>query len=167
MPALPKSRLARACSRPRTTGRTSGNPRRRRYRYSHAAIESATVELTGDCRLVHVFDGGYEPHEKAGQDLFTELDAEPLVATVRSFVDLAVDTARAKLPADEHRSVDNATALRPTSSPDPAPRYCRLQDPLPGLPGETAAPWSAPHPPACGGCTRARPPLPARRPLLA
>ncbi|MFI2765153.1 hypothetical protein ACH5A3_41065 [Streptomyces echinatus] len=48
---------------------------------------------------------------EAGHDLFTELGEEPLSGAVRSFVDLAVDTARAKLPAGEHRYVDNATTL--------------------------------------------------------
>ncbi|MFI1700441.1 PP2C family protein-serine/threonine phosphatase [Streptomyces bobili] len=79
--------------------------------YNHAAIEYATVELTDDCRLVLASDGAYEPHEDAGHDLYAELDDEPLTAIVRNFVDLAVDTARAKLPADEHRYVDNATTL--------------------------------------------------------
>ncbi|MFJ5951371.1 PP2C family protein-serine/threonine phosphatase [Streptomyces noursei] len=80
-------------------------------RYNHPAIEATTAEITAACRLVLASDGAYEPHEDAGHDLFAELDDEPLTTTVRSFVDVAVDTARAKLPADEHRYVDNATAL--------------------------------------------------------
>ncbi|MFJ4584161.1 hypothetical protein [Streptomyces echinatus] len=56
-------------------------------------------------------DGAHEPHEEGGYDPFTELGDEPLSGAVRSFVDHAVDTARAKLPADEHRYVDNATTL--------------------------------------------------------
>ncbi|MFF8431006.1 PP2C family protein-serine/threonine phosphatase [Streptomyces sp. NPDC016566] len=86
-------------------------------RYNHAAIESATAEVADGCRLVLVSDGAYEPHEETGHDLFTELDDEPLTATVRSFVDLAVDTARAKLPADEHCYVDNATTLAADLTP--------------------------------------------------
>jgi serine/threonine protein phosphatase PrpC len=85
--------------------------------YNHAAIEFATTEACDGCRLVLASDGAYEPHEEAGHDLFTELDDEPLPATVRSFVDLAVDTARAKLPAHEHCYVDNATALAADLTP--------------------------------------------------
>lgn len=82
-----------------------------RNRYNHPAIESATAELTDGCRLLLASDGAYEPHEDAGHDLFVELDDDPLTGTVRSFVDLAVQTARSKLPPEEHCYVDNATAL--------------------------------------------------------
>ncbi|MGW0185788.1 hypothetical protein ACWDV7_08565 [Streptomyces sp. NPDC003362] len=56
-------------------------------RYKHPAVEPATIEITEGCRLALAS------------------------GTVRSFLDLAVDTARAKLPADEHCCVDNATGL--------------------------------------------------------
>ncbi|MFE5407099.1 PP2C family protein-serine/threonine phosphatase [Streptomyces sp. NPDC056580] len=79
--------------------------------YRHPAIESTTVESTDGCRLLLASDGAYEPHEDVGHDLYTELDDDPLTRTVRNFVSLAIDTARTKLPADEHHYVDNATAL--------------------------------------------------------
>ncbi|MEU2057140.1 PP2C family protein-serine/threonine phosphatase [Streptomyces bungoensis] len=79
--------------------------------YRHPAIESTTVKITDGCRLLLASDGAYEPHEDAGHDLYTELDDDLLTRTVRNFVSLAIDTARTKLPADEHHYVDNATAL--------------------------------------------------------
>ncbi|GLF99928.1 mucin-2 [Streptomyces yaizuensis] len=82
-----------------------------RERSDHPAIEAATAEVTGGSRLLLASDGAYEPHVDAGHDLFAELDGEPLARTVRSFVDLAVNKARTQLPPDEHRYVDNATAL--------------------------------------------------------
>ena len=83
-----------------------------RNEYDHTAIESATVPLEQGDRLVLVSDGTYEPILEAGNDVFMELDDDPpLARTVRDFVNLAVDTARRKRPADEHLYVDNATAL--------------------------------------------------------
>ncbi|MFD3844736.1 mucin-2 [Streptomyces microflavus] len=64
-----------------------------RARYAHPAIESVTVPLDGDCRLLLASDGAYEPHEDAGHDLFTELAYEPLGATAKEFVDRAVATS--------------------------------------------------------------------------
>ncbi|MFE7214576.1 PP2C family protein-serine/threonine phosphatase [Streptomyces sp. NPDC057611] len=88
-----------------------------RAKYRHPAIESTTVPLQDGDRLVLASDGAYEPHEQAGHDLFAELDDDPLTGIVRSFVDVAVDTARAALPEDEHCYVDNATALLATLTP--------------------------------------------------
>lgn len=82
-----------------------------RNEYNHPAIETGTVRLTGTARLLLASDGAYEPHEEAGHDLYVELDDDPLTSAVRDFVDLAVDTARKARPADQHRYVDNATAL--------------------------------------------------------
>ncbi|MER6433761.1 hypothetical protein ABT272_39545 [Streptomyces sp900105245] len=62
--------------------------------YQHPTIESATAEITDNCRLLLASDGAYEPHEDAGHDLYTELDDGPLTRTVRDFSTLAIDTAR-------------------------------------------------------------------------
>ncbi|MET8609759.1 PP2C family protein-serine/threonine phosphatase [Streptomyces misionensis] len=77
----------------------------------HPAIETATRPLVDGDRLVLLTDGAYEPHEEAGHDLFVELDDDDLTGTARRFVDLAVETSRKNRPGDEHRYVDNATAL--------------------------------------------------------
>lgn len=75
-------------------------------RYNHPAIETATVPLDEDARLLLASDGAYEPHEDAGHQLAKFLigDVDELAVP---FVETAVATARA-VP-DPH--ADNATAL--------------------------------------------------------
>ncbi|MFF7953663.1 PP2C family serine/threonine-protein phosphatase [Streptomyces griseorubiginosus] len=82
-------------------------------RYRHPAIETATREITGPCRLLLASDGAYEPHEDARHCLFTECDGDDLIPTVRDLVNLAVDTAVKTSRALDPNQVyaDNATAL--------------------------------------------------------
>ncbi|GAA2815518.1 hypothetical protein GCM10010441_45190 [Kitasatospora paracochleata] len=90
-----------------------------RSHYGHPAIETTTVPLTGPARLLLASDGAYEPHLDAGHDLFTELDDEPLTATARAFVDLAVETSvKASTSFDPSRPhADNATVLLANLTP--------------------------------------------------
>lgn len=82
-------------------------------RDGHPAIETATREITGPCRLLLASDGAYEPHEDAGHCLFAESDGDGLIPTVRDLVNLAVDTAVKTSRALDPNQVyaDNATAL--------------------------------------------------------
>ncbi|MEV4868538.1 mucin-2 [Streptomyces syringium] len=81
--------------------------------YRHPAIETATREITGPCRLLLASDGAYEPHEGARHCLFTECNGDDLVLTVRNLVNLAVDAAVKNSRALDPNQVyaDNATAL--------------------------------------------------------
>ncbi|GAA2720556.1 MULTISPECIES: mucin-2 [Streptomyces] len=84
-----------------------------RHLYDHPAIETATREITGPCRLLLASDGVYEPHEDARHCLFTECDGDDLIPIVRNLVNLAVDTAIKTSRALDPNQVyaDNATAL--------------------------------------------------------
>ncbi|WP_240152196.1 hypothetical protein [Streptomyces mobaraensis] len=83
------------------------------HRYGHPAIETATREITGPCRLLLASDGVYEPLLDARHCLFTECDGGDLMPTVRALVNLAVDTAVKTSRALDPNQVyaDNATAL--------------------------------------------------------
>lgn len=82
-------------------------------RCGHPAIETATVDLDGPCRLLLASDGAYEPHLDAGHDLYVELADEPLEEAARDFVSLAVTTSlRSTAAQDPARSyADNASVL--------------------------------------------------------
>ncbi|MFE1781579.1 mucin-2 [Streptomyces sp. NPDC059506] len=84
-----------------------------RRRYRHPAIETATREIAGPCRLLLASDGAYEPHEDARHCLFTECDGDDLIPTVRNLVSLAVGTAVKTSRSLDPNQVyaDNATAL--------------------------------------------------------
>lgn len=78
---------------------------------NHPAIEATTIPLNGPCRLVLASDGAYEPHADAGNDLYIELDDDPLSAVAREFVNNAVEQARSTALPHERPHADNATVL--------------------------------------------------------
>jgi serine/threonine protein phosphatase PrpC len=82
-------------------------------KYRHPAIETANVELDGPCRLALLSDGAYEPHVEDGNDLFVELEDDPIDQVAVDFVDLAVSASieRSKAEDPEHPYADNATVL--------------------------------------------------------
>ncbi|MEU2487082.1 mucin-2 [Streptomyces sp. NPDC012617] len=88
-----------------------------RRMFGHPVIESVTVPLDGQCRLLLASDGAYEPHVDAGHDLYAELDDDPLTRVAQEFVDLAVETSlRATVTAGQggvwsRPYADNATVL--------------------------------------------------------
>jgi PPM family protein phosphatase len=82
-------------------------------KYGRPAIETATAPLDGPCRLALVSDGAYEPHLEDGNDLFVELEHDPIAQVAQEFVDLAVETAiqRSKAKDPDWPYADNATVL--------------------------------------------------------
>jgi PPM family protein phosphatase len=81
--------------------------------YRHPAIETTTVPLDGLCRLALLSDGAYEPHLEDGNDLFVELEHDPIDQVAVEFVDLAVAASieRSKAEDPEHPYADNASVL--------------------------------------------------------
>jgi serine/threonine protein phosphatase PrpC len=82
-------------------------------KYGHPAIEIATVPLDGPCRLALLSDGAYEPHLEDGNDLFVELEHDPIGQVAVEFVDLAVETSieRSKAEDPARPYADNASVL--------------------------------------------------------
>lgn len=82
-------------------------------KYHHPAIETATVPLDGPCRLALLSDGAYEPHLEDGNDLYVELEHDPIAQVAGEFVDLAVETSiqRSKAEDPENPYADNASVL--------------------------------------------------------
>ncbi|MEC3995192.1 protein phosphatase 2C domain-containing protein [Actinacidiphila sp. DG2A-62] len=82
-------------------------------KYNHPAIETWSVPLDGPCRLALLSDGAYEPHLEDGNDLYVELEHDPIGQVATEFVDLAVETSiqRSKAEDPEDPYADNATVL--------------------------------------------------------
>ncbi|WNI20377.1 protein phosphatase 2C domain-containing protein [Actinacidiphila sp. ITFR-21] len=81
--------------------------------YDHPAIETASVTLDGPCRLALLSDGAYEPHLEDGNDLYVELEHDPIRQVATEFVDLAVETSIRQSKAEDPAwpYADNATVL--------------------------------------------------------